>query len=343
MMSSTPTPDTLTAVLACLADQLDSLEDCLDCIEALAGPMIAATHLSAQENTKSPPFHSAKATKGKGWANAPRAPSKAKPAKKERPTGKAANLPNPVPLRLAQTFPMEGKTNRHLIMVIIPDASAQHVVGQGGKGLKQIHDISGARANAFSVASSSNDKRHISIRGTDLQISDALMVLGKWIARKKFWPPKTKTSSKDSSTPAPLPPIQQTLSSLPCFSSTQRQGPSTEPRIVEVPTEEPDMSSITPAAPTVVMASPSPISTPIVPSVTMGSPTSYESLGTLTPMQVNAIFAQAAYPNPPTDPQARILAAQNLVSSGYATVPSGHGCSTAQRSRPGPPGGWGRG
>ena len=81
---------------------------------------------------------------------------------------------------------MEGKTNRHLIMVIIPDASAQHVVGQGGKGLKQIHDISGARANAFSVASSSNDKRHISIRGTDLQISDALMVLGKWIARKKF-------------------------------------------------------------------------------------------------------------------------------------------------------------
>ena len=107
---------------------------------------------------------------------------------------------------------------------------------------------------------------------------------------------------------------------------------------------EPDLSSVTPAAPTVVMASPSPISTPIVPSVTMGSPTSYESPGMLTPMQVNTIFAQAAFPNPPIDPQACILAAQNLVSSGYATVPSGRGHgNTARRSRPGPPGGRGRG
>jgi hypothetical protein len=143
-MSSTPTPDTLTAILARLADRLDSLEDRLDRIEASAGPTIAATHLSAQENTKSPPFLSAKATKGKGRAQAPQAPSKAKSAKKERSTKKAANLPNPVPLPLAQTFPMEGKTDRHLVTVVIPDASAQHVVGQGGKGLKQIHDISGA-------------------------------------------------------------------------------------------------------------------------------------------------------------------------------------------------------
>ena len=211
---------------------------------------------------------------------------------------------------------MEGKTNHHLVTVIIPDALAQHVVSQGGKGLKQIHDISGARVNTFSVASGSNNERHISIRGTDLQIGDALVVLGKRIARKKVRPPKMKTSSKDLSTPAPLPPIQQTLSLLPRFSSTQRQGPSTEPRIIKVPTGEPDASSITPAAPTVVMASPSSISTPIIPSVTMGSPTSYESLGMLTPMQVNTIFAQAAYPNPPTNPQMRILAAQNLVSLG---------------------------
>ena len=58
---------------------------------------------------------------------------------------------------------MEGKTDRHLVMVVIPDALAQHVVGQGGKGLKQIHDISGARVNAFSVASGSNDECYISI------------------------------------------------------------------------------------------------------------------------------------------------------------------------------------
>ena len=99
-----------------------------------------------------------------------------------------------------------------------------------------------------------------------------------------------------------------------------------------------------PAAPTVVMASPSPIPTPTVPSVMMGSPTSYEFPGTLTPMQVNAIFAQAGFSNPPTDPQACALAAQNLVASGYATVPSGRGCGNmARRSRTGPPGGRGRG
>ena len=116
---------------------------------------------------------------------------------------------------------MEGKNDRHLVTVVIPDASAQHIVSQGGKGLKQIHDISGARVNAFSVASGSNDERHISIRGTDLQIGDALVVLGKRIARKKVRPPKMKTGPKDSSTPAPLPPIQQTSSSLLRFSSTQ--------------------------------------------------------------------------------------------------------------------------
>ena len=160
-MSSTPTPDNLVAVLAHLANRLDSLEARLDRVKASAGLTIAATHLSAQENSKSPPFSSAKATKGKGRAKAPQAPSKATSAKKERSTQKAANLPNPVPLRLAQTFPMEGKTDRHLVTVVIPDASAQHAIGQGGKGLKQIHDISGAQVNIYSYVS--NDERHVSI------------------------------------------------------------------------------------------------------------------------------------------------------------------------------------
>jgi hypothetical protein len=186
-MSSTPIPDNLASVLGRLADKLESLEARLDRIEASAGLTIGRTDLSAAENAKSPPFSSKKATKGKGRANAPNAPSK---TKKERPTKKTANLPNPVPLPLAQTFPMEGKTDRHLVTVVIPDASAQHAIGQGGKGLKQIHDISGARVNAYSVAGSI-DERHVSIRGTDLQIGDALVVLGKRIARKKVRTPNT--------------------------------------------------------------------------------------------------------------------------------------------------------
>ena len=287
-MSSTPTSNDLAAILARLADRLDSLEARLDRIEVPADPTIAATHLSARENAKSPPFHSAKATKGKGKSKAAPAPSKAQPAKKERPTGKAANLPNPVPLRLAQTFPMEGKTDRHLVTVVIPDASAQHVVGQGGKGLKQIHDISGARVNAYSVGSGSVDERYVSIRGTDLQIGDALVVLGKRLARKKVRPPKTKKSgpSGDSSTFAPPLYAQQQSSTLPPFSSTQRPGPSTGSHIVEVPTGETDEP---PAPPTVQMASPLPTSTPIVPSVTMGSPSSYTPDEALTPMQIDVL------------------------------------------------------
>ena len=48
----------------------------------------------------------------------------------------------------------------------IPDAAAAHVVGQGGKGLKQISDISGARISAYVLAKGSRKERHVSIRGT---------------------------------------------------------------------------------------------------------------------------------------------------------------------------------
>jgi KH domain len=337
-MSSTPTPDDhFTALLVRLADRLDSLETRLDRIEVSANLTIARTDLSAAENAKSPPFYSQKATKGKGKAKAPVAPSKAKPAKKERPTKKAANLPNPVPLPLAQTFPMEGKTDRHLVTVVIPDASAQHAIGQGGKGLKQIHDISGARVNAYSMAGS-NDERHVSIRGTDLQIGDALVVLGKRIARKKVRTPKTKKPgpSTDSSKPAPFISTQQS-STLPHHSSTQRSGPSTGPRIVEVSTERKYESSVTPAAPTVVMASPSPASTPIVPSVAMGSPSPYTPNESLTPMQVDVLLSRESLtgqrlpqwrgPDPPP----------------HESASAGRGGNTARRSRPGFPRGRGRG
>ena len=257
-MTSIPTPDNLTAVLSRLADKLESLEARLDRIEASAGPSIAAT---SPEATKPPP------TKGKGRAKAPQAPSKATPAKKERSTKKGAIPSSPVPLPLAQTFSTEGKTDRHLVTVVIPDASAQHVVGQGGKGLKQIHDISGARVNAYSLADGSRDERHISLRGTDLQVGDALVVLGKRLAQKKVRPPKTKKAgpSAVSSNSALLHTNKQPSSTLPHHYTTQRPGPPTEPYIVEVPTGVSDQlpnQPVTPVVPTVVMTSPSPSSTP---------------------------------------------------------------------------------
>jgi hypothetical protein len=278
-MASTPIPDSLNAVLARLADRLESLEARLDRIEASTGLTIASASTPKEATTPSPP------TKGKGRAAAPAAPSKAKPAKKERPTKKAAIPSSPVPLPLAQTFATEGKTDRHLVTVVIPDASAQHVVGQGGKGLKQIHDISGARVNAYSLATGSRDERHVSIRGTDLQIGDALVVLGKRLARKKIRTPKAKKTghTTDSLTSALRPPTTQQPSTLPVYSSTQRSGPPTGPRIVVVPTGESAASSTMP------LASTSPTPTPVVPSVPMGTSPSISHLDSPEPALVRSL------------------------------------------------------
>ena len=39
-------------------------------------------------------------------------------------------------------------------MVVIPASSTTHIIGKGGKGLKQISDIAGAQVSAFEVATS---------------------------------------------------------------------------------------------------------------------------------------------------------------------------------------------
>jgi hypothetical protein len=61
----------------------------------------------------------------------------------------------------------------------IPDVTAAHAIRHRGKGLKQIHDISGTRVSAYTLMSGPRDERHVSIQGTDKQIGDALVVLGK--------------------------------------------------------------------------------------------------------------------------------------------------------------------
>ncbi len=55
--------------------------------------------------------------------------------------------------------------------------------------------------------SSPHDERHISIHGTDEQISDALVVLGKRLTRKCIRSPMTKkTGPASSMAQSPTPP-----------------------------------------------------------------------------------------------------------------------------------------
>jgi len=150
-------------------------------------------------------------TQGKKKAKAPPAAPKPPPAKEIRAIRKTSTLPD-LPLQLAQTFPQEGKPDRHLVTVAIPDASATPIIRQGGQGLRQIHNISGARVAVYTITAGSRDERHVSIQGTDVQISDALVVLGKRLTRKCVRNPKKK--SKSSSTAAP-PPSQAAAAPAP--------------------------------------------------------------------------------------------------------------------------------
>jgi len=272
------------------------------------GASVATASMAA-----TPPSVSAPPTKGKGRAKATPPPSKATPAKKGKPTKKGPAIPsNPLPLHLAQTFPQEGKPDHHLVTVAIPDAAAAHVVGQGGKGLKQISDISGACISAYVLAEGSHEERHVSIWGTDEQIGDTLVVLGKRITRKRVHNPKPK---KTVSTPALPPPARGGASAGPLAPfpappltpviSLQPPTPRYDPPIPITRTPSGGWgASATP--PSVQMASPSPLSTAFAPStVAMGSPSPSGSTTPSSPMQIGVTRTASGSLEPPRRQTAR--------------------------------------
>src|SRR5215471_857134 len=109
-----------------------------------------------------------------------------------RPTGATRTTTLPTAFPLMAHYPREGEPDRYQTSLVIADNFAVHVVGRGGCGLKQVADLSGAALRCFSVATSSGEEHHVSIRGTEQQIGDALVVLGKRIARKRVHAPKKK-------------------------------------------------------------------------------------------------------------------------------------------------------
>jgi len=245
-------------------------------------------------------------TKGKGRAKAAPPPSKAMPAKKGKPTKKKPAIPsNSLPLHLAQTFPQEGKPDCHLVTVAIPNAAAAHVVGQGGKGLKQISNISGARISAYVLAEGSRKEHHVSIRGTNEQVGDALVVLGKRIARKHVHNSKPK---KTVSSPALPPPARGGASAGP--SASFPTPPLTPVISLQPPTpryDPPTPVARTPSGgwgasatpPSVQMASPSPLSTAFAPTVAMGSPSPSGSATPSSPMQIGVTRTASGSSGPP--------------------------------------------
>ena len=246
-MSSSPTRDQLASVLDALASRLASLETVMASFAGTSPPTatIGRTHVNVPEGF----LTSLPKKKGKGKAapkhpptpHAPHCSQHVPPSTPKAPKAKgsttipaAKRVPPAFPL--ANTFPREGEPDRLLVTVVIPATAAAHVVGKGGKGLKQIHDISGARVSAFEVATSP-DERHLSLRGSDSQIGDALNVLGKRLARKRVhYPKKAKPAKAEPSTTIPPTPA----------TARQKSSASTKPPVVPpfLPTDRPSTSGI---------------------------------------------------------------------------------------------------
>jgi hypothetical protein len=196
-------------------------------------------------------------------------------------------------LRLAQTFSKEDATSRHLCTVAVPDALAGHVVGRGGRGLKQVTDISGARVSAFEPKDGPKDERLVSIRGTDQQIGAALVVIGKRLARQRVRAPRSKKPTASSDGPAKaerkFPQVSSTF--LPPLAPVQPlqggQGSRSPPSTVRSPSflQPPNQLPHTP---------------PSVPSVTMSSPASTPEYPG-TPMDIG----RAAFGDPVKTPAPR--------------------------------------
>ncbi|KAG6863296.1 hypothetical protein C0993_012138 [Termitomyces sp. T159_Od127] len=90
-----------------------------------------------------------------------------------------------------------------------------------GHGLKQAHDLSSSRLAAFLVGPAGGEgRRFVTIRGTDQQIGEALVVLGKRITKKRVRAPQKQRSgnaapavavpapSRESALSTPKPSIQ---------------------------------------------------------------------------------------------------------------------------------------
>ncbi|KAJ7932325.1 hypothetical protein B0H13DRAFT_1857153 [Mycena leptocephala] len=78
-----------------------------------------------------------------------------------------SNPAAPTPLRDST-----ARARRNHLTVVVSDAVVGHIVGRGGKGLHQAHDASPT-------------ERRVSIRGTDQQIGEALIALGKRFMRMR--------------------------------------------------------------------------------------------------------------------------------------------------------------
>jgi len=206
---------------------------------------------------------------------------------------------------LSAHHPRESSPDRFSTSLVLADDLVGHVVGRGERGLKQVADISSACVSVHSQEIDGHWERLVSIWGTDKQLGDALVVLGKRIAQKRVTVPKKKKGGSAPSAPGNAGPGPSPQAALPkpstppppssaCQTTAPTRG---QARPSAAPQMRPQQASLLPPTPssrTVVMASPSETPDharmPVMPSVRMASPEPPRSHNDLTSMEVDQIL-----------------------------------------------------
>lgn len=209
-MAATPTLDGLHSLYWTLLSTINSFEERLHALDGQGtDPPQPSIWIRKAAATAPPPTSKASASFAKPTSSSSKKQvSKAAPKSKPSPPSKpsktivATQSQSIPPLQPARTIPREGQADLHHVNLAIPQDLVSHVVGQGGRGLKQLNDFTGARVTVYQTVHNSTE-RHVTIRGTVEQLGDALVVLGKRIARKRVRPPKAK---KVESTAQPATP-----------------------------------------------------------------------------------------------------------------------------------------
>ncbi|KAG6898852.1 hypothetical protein C0995_008080 [Termitomyces sp. Mi166 len=159
----------------------------------------------------------------------PASASKAPPPSSKTPTTPTSCIPQRVarttsktPLAIPLTRelpPTNGQAHRYKCALEISNSLVSHVIGHQRRGLKQAHDLSSSWLAAFAVGLARNEgHQFVTIRGTDQQIGEALVVIGKHITKHRVRAPqkqKTGNSALEVAAPAPSPSESDSASSTP--------------------------------------------------------------------------------------------------------------------------------
>jgi hypothetical protein len=248
---------------------------------------------------------------------------------------------------LSSHFPREKSPNCYQASLVLANDLMGHVVGRGSRRLKQVSDLSGAHLSAFSQQVDGCEECLITIRGTKLQLGEALVILSKQVTHKHVYAPKKKRDMSSSAlAPAPGAPVpaaapaggfdlvprppgmaQSTTSapwqSAPALIITPPPPTST---LLASPLPPTPVQHSTPTTPLLLscqsshgspmaLSTPAGTETPAVPSVSMATPNSTSRA--LTPMEVDAILVVAPFRCNLTNPHEQRVLASTFWSTGH--------------------------